>query len=99
VAVGSLRLSEVLADEERVDLLKLDVEGSEPEVIADLRDAGTLGRIDNVIVEVTSGRHLAPIGPTITALEDAGLVVQVEGTRRAGRSRQDLLLVAFRPAG
>jgi FkbM family methyltransferase len=99
VAVDSLRLSDVLADEERIDLLKLDVEGSEHEVVEDLRAAGTLGRIDNVVAEVTSGRHRPPIGPTITALEEAGLVVQVEGVRRAGRSRQDLLLVAFRPAG
>ena len=99
VAVASLRLSDVLADEERIDMLKLDVEGSEHEVVDDLRASGTLGRIDNVIAEVTSGRQQPPIGPTITALEEAGLVVQVEGVRRPGRSRQDLLLVAFRPAG
>lgn len=99
VAIASLRLSDLLAHEERVDLLKLDVEGSEHEVVEDLRSAGTLDRVDNLIAEVTSGRGRPSIGPTIAALEEAGLVVHVEGVRRPGRSRQDLLLVAFRPPG
>lgn len=97
IDVASVRLSDLLTDEPTIDLLKLDVEGSEHEIVADLRSSGVLDRVSQAIVEVTTGRRNHSIGPTITALEASGMVVHVDAQRRVGRNRQDVLLICFRP--
>lgn len=51
VRVPARRLADFLAPEPVVDLLKLDVEGAEPAILADLSRAGLLRRIRQYIVE------------------------------------------------
>jgi FkbM family methyltransferase len=70
--VPSVRLSEHIG--ERVDVLKLDIEGAEFEVIEELHESGKLGRIDQLIVEF---HHNVPgirsrLPQSLEMLQDAG---------------------------
>ncbi len=50
ILVPSIRLSELVSDD--IDLLKIDIEGAEGLVVADLMDTGCIRRIDKLIIEV-----------------------------------------------
>lgn len=69
--VETILLSKIIL--EKIDLLKMDIEGGEVAVIRDLKDHGTLNLIDQVIMEFhfnscgTSGLHFI-----LKTLEDAG---------------------------
>jgi hypothetical protein len=67
--VPSVRLSSVLGEE--VDLLKIDIEGSELEVLEEARDH--LGWVKRIFVEVHRVAGVrGPAGSVIKLLEDAG---------------------------
>jgi FkbM family methyltransferase len=52
IRVPSVRLKDLIEKEDRIDLLKLDIEGAETEVIEDCKDS--LGRIKNIFIEYHS---------------------------------------------
>ncbi len=52
VTVKTIRLKEMLLKENKIDLLKIDIEGAEVEVIADCEDA--LGHVENIFIEYHS---------------------------------------------
>lgn len=76
LAVPAVRLRDYLA-KERVDLLKLDIEGAELAVLADCEDV--LGQVAALHVEVhdlTPGRRLLP--SALNVLERAGFVTALD---------------------
>lgn len=70
--VSSVRLSDCLP--EKVDLLKVDIEGAERRLLADLCDDGAIRRVTHLAVECH--HHMTPgdeaIGDLVTMLVDAG---------------------------
>jgi FkbM family methyltransferase len=78
VSVESVRLAgRILADAERgagpVDLLKMDIEGSEYAVIRDLCTTGALAHVLRLICEIHTDHATEPaVGRLWTALTDAG---------------------------
>jgi len=74
--IASVRLTDCLA--EPVDLLKLDIEGSEFDVIADLCASGKIRLVRNIVCEVHGrAEHAAPIGTLWQNLTQAGFRLAV----------------------
>jgi FkbM family methyltransferase len=101
VTVRCARLSQVMP--ERVDLLKLDIEGSEDAVIQELAESGALGRIKNIVCEYH--HHIA--GPPshlsgmLAILESAGFVYSLGAYANVPpvpAAYQDILIYATRLA-
>lgn len=71
VRVPTLRLADRLKDP--VDLLKLDIEGGEWEVLADLCDSGALDRVNHLIVEFHGRRgNRHAFGRLLCQIAEAG---------------------------
>lgn len=69
--VRTIRLADRLKDP--VDLLKLDIEGAEWEVLADLCDSGALDRVSHLIVEFHGRRnHRYTFGRLLSQIAEAG---------------------------
>lgn len=93
--VRSVRLSSVLARLENIDLVKLDIEGAEVAVLADLSESGLLTRPREYIIEFhnfASGKH--KIGEFITVFEAAGYRVTLEAKRARAGEYQDVIIRA-----
>jgi FkbM family methyltransferase len=100
--VPQRRLSQFLGEE--VDLLKLDVEGSEDDVLAELVDSNAVSRIRQLVVEyhhqLDPGRDF--LGAFLERLRDQGFQYQVGASenvaaRAAGKPAfQDILVYARR---
>lgn len=100
--VAARRLSALMP--ERVDILKLDVEGLEADVILELRDSGALDRVTSLVVEYHLGLDgRAALGGTLTLLEQAGfgyhLATAEDHPVLPPGSFQDVLLYAHRLGG
>jgi FkbM family methyltransferase len=101
-SVEQLRLSDALTGP--VDLLKLDIEGAEDSVLADLADSGAISRIEQLVVEYH--HHLDPqrdfLGAFLERLREHGFAYQVsavEGVERRAADApafQDVLVYARR---
>jgi FkbM family methyltransferase len=103
--VPQRRLSEFL--DEPVDLVKLDVEGAEEDVLADLVESGAIARVEQLVVEYH--HHLDPardfLGAFLERLRAQGFRYQLAARERVARraaltpQHQDVLVHAYRPAG
>ena len=85
----------------RIDLLKLDIEGDEGEVVADLAASGRLGDVDRLALEYHHGIGTAPprLGGFLRILEESGFVYTLQaGFVPPGRF-QDLFIAAVRVTG
>ncbi|MEN3359919.1 MAG: hypothetical protein V7637_3901 [Mycobacteriales bacterium] len=106
--VPVVRLADFLADVlaglppgRHVDLLKMDIEGSEPEVLASLDQPGALARVDALVVEY---HHLIPgrparLGGFLSTLERHGFSYKVDAASVPVASTgqfQDVLIYAYR---
>jgi len=102
ITVEARRLSEFI--NAPVDLLKLDVEGAEAKVIADLLESGKLDFVHQMIVEY---HHNIPnetprLGSFLSNLESAGWDYQVNGRFFSALARnvfQDVLIHAYQRDG
>jgi FkbM family methyltransferase len=102
--VRCVRLADWLADRERVDLLKLDIEGTEGAVLEDLQRTRALPRISRLAVEF---HHNVPgagrLPDTLTLLEDAGfgyeLYVPLRPHPRSTKRIQDVMIYATQRSG
>jgi FkbM family methyltransferase len=89
--------------EERVDLLKLDVEGSELDVMEELAESGALRRIERMLIEA---HHLEALpenrlSSLLRLLEDNGFAYRVRTRPEEGAwssTPQDVLLSVWRAA-
>ncbi len=81
ILVPAKRLSSILP--ESVDLLKMDIEGSEHDVIDEI--APRLGQIKNVIIEYhyAAGGGRRSLGEFITLLENAGFICRIKSANPA----------------
>jgi FkbM family methyltransferase len=83
-AVAVTRLSRWLP--ERVDLLKLDVEGAEHEVLEELISSGSLARVERMVIEYH--HHLAPgddrLAGFLNRLEASGFTYALDAARQRG---------------
>jgi FkbM family methyltransferase len=78
IEVEAVRLRDWLAQEEGVDFLKLDIEGSEVEVIPDCADV--LGRVENLFVEYHSWGSLPQrLDELLKTLRLAGFRYYIQG--------------------
>jgi FkbM family methyltransferase len=101
-SVTQERLSDLLSGE--VDLLKLDVEGAEDDVFAELGDSGAISRIGQLVVEyhhqLDAQRDF--LGAFLERLREHGFAYQISAAenvaRRAsdGPTYQDVLVYARR---
>jgi FkbM family methyltransferase len=88
------------AVDERIDLLKLDVEGAEHQVLRELVDSGAIDQIDHIISDVN--HHLVhgdELGRTLVLLEEAGFGYQISAPLPTPFQRdvaQDVILFAYR---
>lgn len=82
--VPSVRLREYLLAEERIDFLKMDIEGAETEVLADCRDA--LGHVQNLFVEFHSYfHHPQALARVIRVFEENGFRYYVDTNQHRKR--------------
>ena len=101
-SVPQRRLSELLDAD--IDLLKLDVEGAEDDVLADLVESGVISRIGQLVVEYH--HHLDPerdfLGAFLERLREQGFRYQVSAQQRVKNrvnprpAFQDVLVHAYR---
>ena len=84
IKVPAVRLSTILPDS--VDLLKMDIEGSEDDVIGEI--AGKLGQIRNVILEYhfSPGTTRKTLGQFIGILENAGFSCRIKSAHPADKN-------------
>jgi len=99
IAVECARLSRFLP--ERVDLLKLDIEGSEDAVLLELSESGALSRIENIVCEYHHHISGPPsrLSGMLTVLERAGFVYTIgayANTPPVAGAYQDVLIYAQR---
>lgn len=87
--VPAVRLSDVITD--RVDILKLDIEGAEHGVLEDLAAHGTFRHIRRIILELH--HHMTPddnrMGRALRILEDAGMHYQLRPAQRWSTDRRE----------
>jgi len=87
VTVPMIKLSTLIEDE-KVDVLKIDIEGAEGDVIRELAVTNKLGQIDQILMEF----HNDPANPTnslaevLQTLENAGFTI--ENVHRSGARRR-----------
>jgi FkbM family methyltransferase len=92
--VRAERLSATLTSLERVDLVKMDVEGAEWEILADLRESGALTKPRQYIIEY---HHQISGGPPrlsefLFPFEQSGFRYQIGGHRGNPPEFQDILV-------
>ncbi|HTQ74992.1 MAG TPA: FkbM family methyltransferase [Burkholderiales bacterium] len=92
------RLSQYLRDERQVDLVKIDVEGSELSIIDELIEASSLGKVDQYIVEYHHRINNDPsnLGDFLKRFETAGYDYNLKAAYRRAGSFQDVLLHFYR---
>ncbi len=82
--VPSVRLREYLLAEERIDFLKIDIEGAEIEVLDDCRDA--LGHVQNLFVEFHSYLdHPQSLASVVRVFEENGFRYYVDTNQHRKR--------------
>lgn len=90
-------LSRYLQQQSRVDLVKLDVEGSEREILSDLRKSDALDLPRHYIVEYHHNiRPRQAFGPFLEAFERAGYASSVSARRVRPGEFQDVLIYLTR---
>lgn len=99
ITTNSARLSEYINGP--IDLLKLDVEGSEFVVINDLLASGKIAQIAQMMIEYHHliGNESSRLASFLAQLEDAGFNYQIEASfnRSAANGQfQDILINAYR---
>jgi FkbM family methyltransferase len=99
IEVAAVRLSKHLRWD--ADLLKLDVEGAEGRVLADLIDSGALARVKRLHLEyhhhIDAGRN--DLSATLAQLERAGFGYQIRADQQkwpVPRAFQDISIFAYR---
>lgn len=75
ISVPKMKLSELINEGERIDLLKVDIEGSEVEVMRELAESGKLKQIDQIIMEF----HHDPVGNPGHSLIEMLDILQTDG--------------------
>jgi FkbM family methyltransferase len=89
ISVPAVRLSDLIDADEPVDLLKLDIEGSEYDVIADLSESGRLAQVRSLICEVhgnpATQRRFAELWRQLT---EAGFRLSLNDARVGGEPRE-----------
>ncbi|HVA01373.1 MAG TPA: FkbM family methyltransferase [Terriglobia bacterium] len=100
IHVPAKRLSSFIGDE-RVDLLKLDVEGAEQRVLCDLSASGKLSQVDAIFVEYHHriADNSAQLSEFLSILERAGFEYHLDCRWRpgyTGSQSQDVLIYAAR---
>jgi FkbM family methyltransferase len=66
IQVPTIAASDLIGDQEKIDLLKIDIEGSEGDAIKDLSQSGKLKQIEMIIMEF----HHDPIGNSQNSIEE-----------------------------
>ncbi len=100
VNVEKLSENDRYVNADRIDLLKIDVEGMEGEIIEDLRTS--LGKVDKLIIEyhLTSDLARNSFDRMLSTLKDAGFEIGVESFYRDAENipnNKVFILVASRP--
>lgn len=71
IKVPSVRLKEEIEKEEKIDMLKLDIEGAETEVLIDCKDS--LGKVEHIFVEYHSLKNYRQgLGEVLSILTESG---------------------------
>jgi len=101
IKVKLVKLSDHITED--VDLLKLDVEGAEWDVLADLVESGKLARVRRMAIEYHHriGGAKSEMGSFLKILEDAGFNYDIEANlheeQRFAGLFQDVMIYANRP--
>ena len=100
ILVNAGRLSSYI--EGPVDLLKLDVEGSEFDVMTDLRETGKIDQVRRMVIEYhhKAGRQPSCMSKFLQILEDEGFEYQISALCdpiTCENEMQDILIGAYRP--
>lgn len=98
ISVPVQRLSELLHQLARIDLVKMDIEGAEFAVLSELNEAGVLGKPLYYIVEYHNIVDTGPsaLGSFVTLLENVGYRVILTGGAIDPTGYQDVLIHACR---
>ncbi|MBX3255152.1 MAG: FkbM family methyltransferase [Chitinophagaceae bacterium] len=97
--VNCRKLSDIIL-QQKVDILKMDIEGAEHLALKDLIDHNKLGNIDNMLIEY---HHLmdaskAELGSFLSKLEEHHFTYQIQATYSGSKKNvmQDIGLFAYR---
>lgn len=99
LVVPALRLSSMVGD--RVDLLKIDIEGAEHQVLRELAAAGALARVRQIIFELhTPGADPEAAARTLALLDQHDFSYEITGGAVDGHwsATDEAVLVRARPA-
>lgn len=92
------RLSDHLRSLDRIDLVKVDVEGAEHLIVADLLAAGLLAKPEQYIFEyhLNLGSDRSDLSRTLRIFEENGYDYNLHAERPHGRRFQDVLIHCYR---
>jgi FkbM family methyltransferase len=98
ITVPAVRLADELGGEGAIDLLKMDVEGAEAALLADLARTGRLRQVRNIAVEFHHNlRGAGRLSRTLQLLEDAGFRYTLRARRHGDcASFQNVMVYAGR---
>ena len=96
ITVRQLSLSWYLKDFKKVDLLKLDIEGSEFEVMEDLDKSKRLKIIDRLVIEVHHNKKGSKsLARLLTILEKNNFQYYIDSSLTPLNNYQDMLITAY----
>ena len=98
VIVNAVRLSQLISQLDRVDAVKLDVEGAEHEILGELLSSGLLARPERYLIEYHHqiGGDRPHLAEFLRPLEEAGYRYHVAATMQRVDHFQDILIHAVR---
>ena len=94
LTVEARKLSRYILDEEEVELVKIDVEGSESSLVSELIESSTLGRANQYIIEYHHRINADPsrLGDFLKKFEMAGYDYNLKAAYRRAGTFQDVLI-------
>jgi FkbM family methyltransferase len=98
VKVKTMKLSTYLKKLEKVDLLKIDVEGAENLIIEDLKNSNSLLKIDNIIIEIhhNPNKNLLLLSNVFKLLEENNFIFNIRAYHKNFPVFQDIVIKAKR---
>ena len=92
VKVNSVKLSDFFKEEKKIDLVKLDVEGAEYRILAELKISGTIQVPNRYLIEFHNHTELSSFQSFLRIFESLSYTFQIDSKINRKKNFQDILV-------